>query len=178
MSISKLLLTGIAGMGLLAVAADTPSAADKKFMMEAASGGMTEVELGKLAVSKGSDQKVKDFGQKMIDDHTKANDELKALASQKSVTLPTEPMPKDKAVISKMSGMSGAAFDKAYVADMVKDHKKDVADFQKEANSGMDADVKGWASKTLPTLQSHEKMIEDIQSGMKGGKMSSNMKMD
>jgi len=115
-----------------------------------------------MATEKGSNQAVKDFGQKMVDDHTKANDELKSLATSKNMMLPSAPNAKEKATIDKMSAMSGAAFDKAYVRDMVMDHKKDVALFTKEANSGTDSDVKAFASKTLPTLQEHQKMINDI----------------
>ena len=135
---------------------------DSTFAMKAASGGMTEVALGKMATEKGSNQAVKDFGQKMVDDHSKANDELKALASSKNMTLPTAPNAKDQATIDKMSKLSGAAFDKAYTKDMVMDHKNDITLFQKEAMSGTDPDVKAFASKTLPTLQEHQKMINDI----------------
>ncbi len=138
------------------------AAADSKFAMEAASGGMTEVALGKMATEKGSSQAVKDFGQKMVDDHTKANDELKTIAAGKNMTLPSAPNAKDQAVIDKMSKLSGAAFDKAYVKDMVADHNKDVAAFTKEADSGSDSDIKGFAGKTLPTLKEHQKMINDI----------------
>ncbi len=136
--------------------------ADSNFAMKAASGGLTEVALGKMAAEKGTRQDVKDFGQKMADDHSKANDELKSLASSKNMTLPSSPNAKDQATIDKMSSMSGAAFDKAYINDMVADHKMDIALFQKEANSGSDPDVKAFASKTLPTLQEHQKMINGI----------------
>lgn len=136
--------------------------ADSTFAMKAASGGMTEVALGKMAAEKGTRQDVKDFGQKMVDDHSKANDELKSLASSKSMTLPSAPNAKDQATIDKMSAMSGKAFDAAYIKDMVADHKMDIALFQKEANSGSDPDVKAFASKTLPTLQEHQKMINGI----------------
>ena len=181
MKLHMMIATGVAAMGFMSFAADAPmmSSSDKKFVMEAADGGMVEVELGKLAASKATDQKVKDFGQKMVDDHTKANNELKTVAQSKNVTLPAAVGAKNKALMDKLSAMSGASFDKAYVAAMVKDHKKDVADFQKEANGGKDTDVKGFASKTLPTLQEHLKMIQDIQSAqMGGGKMSADKKMD
>lgn len=138
--------------------------ADSTFAMKAASGGLTEVTLGKMATEKASSQSVKDFGQKMVDDHTKANDELKSIASSKNMTLPTSPNAKDQATIDKMSKLSGKDFDKAYVKDMVMDHKTDITLFQKEANSGTDPDVKSFASKTLPTLQEHQKMINDIAS--------------
>lgn len=142
------------------------SASDKKFVMEAAVGGMEEVQLGQLAAQKASDTDVKNFGQKMVDDHSKANDQLKQVASQKGVTVPsTLPASKQKEV-DHLSKLSGAAFDKAYVSMMVKDHKKDVAEFKKESTKAKDSDVKSFASTTLPTLQDHLKMIEDISAKM------------
>ena len=137
---------------------------DQKFVNEAASGGMAEVELGKVATQKAQSEDVKKFGQKMIDDHTKANDELKSVAAKKNITVPSEMNAKDKATVDKLSALSGAAFDRAYIRDMVNDHKHDVAAFQKEANSGQDPDIKEFANKTLPTLQEHLKMIEEISS--------------
>ncbi len=141
-------------------------AADSHFVAAAASGGMEEVQLGKLATQKASNEKVKQFGQRMVDDHSKANDQLKQIASQENINVPTEMMPKDKAMVDKLSALSGTDFDKAYVKAMLADHKKDVATFQKEANSGKDSAVKGFASQTLPTLQEHLKMIQDISSSM------------
>jgi putative membrane protein len=134
--------------------------ADQHFMMKAAQGGMAEVELGNLALQNASSQAVKDFGQKMVDDHSKANNELKDLAARKDVTLPGAIDARDQATKDRLSQLHGAAFDRAYMRDMVMDHKKDIADFQKEANSGMDPDVKNWASTTLPTLQHHLQMAQ------------------
>jgi len=145
-------------------AASKLSAGDAKFVKTAASGGMEEVELGKLAASKASDPDVKSFGQKMADDHSKANDQLKQIASQKGVTLPTGLNNMQKHDKAKLEKLSGAAFDSSYISMMVKDHKKDVADFQKESNSGKDSDVKSFASATLPTLQDHLKMAQDASS--------------
>jgi putative membrane protein len=136
---------------------------------------MEEVELGKLAAQKASDADVKSFGQKMVDDHSKANDQLQQLASQKGVTLSPTLSPTKKGDVNKLAKLSGAAFDRTYVSMMVKDHKKDVADFQKESSKGKDSDVKSWASTTLPTLQDHLKMVQDISSKMhptKSAKMS------
>ena len=121
------------------------------------------MQLGKLAQDHASSQAVKDFGQHMVDDHSKANDELKSLAQQKNVTLPADLDAKDKATIDRLSKLNGAAFDRAYMRDMVADHKKDIAEFQKESNSGLDADVKAWASKTLPTLQQHLQLAESTK---------------
>jgi putative membrane protein len=151
------------------------SAADTKFMKTAAMGGMEEVELGKLAAQKASSADVKNFGQHMVDDHSKANDQLTQLATQKGVTLPTAMSTMQKHDMAKLAKLSGAAFDSAYVSMMVKDHKKDVADFQKESKSGKDSDLKGWAATTLPTLQDHLKMVQGISSSMhpsKSAKMS------
>jgi len=146
------------------------SAMDKKFVIEAAMGGMAEVEMGRLATEKAASSDVKNFGQKMVDDHSKANDELKALANQKGIMVPAELSPKDKAMRDQLAKLSGDAFDRAYMKMMVKDHTKDVADFQKASTNGKDGDVKGFASKTLPTLQEHLQMARDVAGKVSGGK--------
>jgi putative membrane protein len=138
------------------------SPADQKFVKEAAQGGMAEVELGQLAVERASSDGVKKFGQRMVDDHSKANDKLKEVASGKGITLPTEPNAKQKATKMRLSKLSGDAFDKAYMKDMLQDHKQDVAAFQKESSTGKDSDIKNFASTTLPTLQDHLKDAETI----------------
>jgi putative membrane protein len=144
--------------------------ADSDFVRKAAQGGMAEVELGRLATSKASNEKVKQFGQRMVDDHSKANNELKEVASRKGVTLPTSLDAKDQSTKDKLSKLSGAEFDKAYMEDMVKDHKTDVSEFRKESNSGSDPDVKSFASKTLPTLEEHLKLAEDTLAQVKNEK--------
>ncbi len=138
------------------------SAADRKFVKEAAEGGMAEVELGQLAVEKASSDDVKKFGQRMVDDHSKANEKLKMIAASKSLTLPEGPNAAQKATKERLSKLSGAQFDKAYMRDMVQDHKKDVAAFKTESTSGRDADIKNFASETLPTIQDHLKMAESV----------------
>jgi|SRR4051794_11795435 putative membrane protein len=145
-------------------------AADAAFIREAAIGGMAEVELGQLGAKNASSPDVKQFAQRMVDDHSKANDELKSLASQKNVTLPTGTDAKHKAVRDKLEKLQGAAFDSAYMSEMVKDHNTDVALFQREAKDGKDADAKAWAAKTLPTLQEHQKMAKDTHSKLGGAK--------
>ena len=136
-------------------------AADETFVMKVAKGGMAEVELGKLATEKASSDAVKRFGQRMIDDHGKANNELKALAQSKNVTLSMEMGPEEKALRNRLMKLSGPAFDKAYMNAMVNDHVKDVNEFRMESTSGKDPDVKAWAAKTLPTLEEHLKMARD-----------------
>jgi putative membrane protein len=145
----------------------TVSAADKAFVLKAAQGGMTEVQLGQLAADKGTSQDVKDFGSKMVADHGKANDELKSIASSKGIAIPDKLDPKHQAMVDKMSKLSAAEFDKSYVAEMVKGHKETDALFTKEAKSGQDADIKAFAAKTDETVKMHLTMIEDIQSKLK-----------
>jgi putative membrane protein len=136
--------------------------ADTKFMKEAAEGGMAEVALGQLAVEKASSSDVKKFGQRMVDDHSKANDQLKQLATEKKVDLPQDLNAKDKATKATLEKLPGDQFDQAYMKDMVKDHKKDVSDFRRESKSAHDPDVKQFASQTLPTLEDHLKQAESI----------------
>lgn len=133
---------------------------DSTFAMKAAQGGMAEVRLGQLATQNASNPDVKTFGQRMIDDHTKANDRLKAIAEQKGLTLPANIDAKDQATYDRLSKLRGAEFDRAYTSDMVKDHREDIAEFEKEANAGNDPDIKGFAAETLPTLREHLKLAE------------------
>src|SRR6478672_8230657 len=140
---------------------DHAATADHAFVTQAAKGGLAEVQLGQLAADKASSDEVKKFGQRMVTDHSKANDELKSLAQSKNVTLPTDLDPKDKATHDRLAKLSGAAFDRAYMQHMLADHRKDVNEFKKESTSGKDSDVKAWASKTLPTLEEHLKLAQD-----------------
>ena len=135
--------------------------ADHKFVQEAAIGGMAEVELGKLAEQNASSDQVKSFGKRMVDDHGKANDELKTLAQNKNITLPTDLDAKHKALRDRLSKLHGAEFDKAYMQAMLQDHKKDVNEFRHESTSAADPDVKSFAAKTLPTLEEHLRLAQD-----------------
>jgi len=136
--------------------------ADQTFLKKAAQGGMAEVELGQLAVQKASSDQVKQFGQRMVDDHSKANDQPKQLAQQEHVKLPTQPSAKDKATKAKLENLSGKEFDEAYMSDMLKDHKKDVAEFERESKNAKDPAVKDFAEQTLPTLREHLKQAQQI----------------
>jgi putative membrane protein len=137
-------------------------AADNDFVMKAAKGGIAEVQLGQMASEKATSDAVKQFAQRMVTDHGKANDELKTLAKNKNITLPDDPGAEHKSLHDKLMRLSGEAFDKAYVRAMLDDHQKDVAAFRTESKSGTDPDVKAWAAKTLPTLEEHLKMVRDI----------------
>jgi putative membrane protein len=143
--------------------------------MEAATGGMAEVELGRLAVERGSSDGVKQFGQRMVDDHSRANSELMQLATARGVNVPAGLDAKHQSLMTKMSQLSGADFDRAYAKEMVKDHTKDVSLFQKQSTRGADADVRAFAAKTLPTLQEHLRMARELNVNGHGGMTNGNM---
>jgi putative membrane protein len=130
----------------------TLSAQDKTFMKKAAKGGMFEVEMGTLAEQNAKNDDVKSFGKRMVTDHSKANDELKSIAAQKGVTLPS------KEPTSKWSS------DKAYMNTMVKDHEKDLAEFQEEAKTASDPEVKKFAEDTAKIIQEHLNLAKETQS--------------
>jgi len=132
---------------------------DKSFMKEAAKGGMMEVEMGKMAQQKGKSPEVKKIGSTMVADHTKANNELMAIAKKKGVDLSKEKPAKHS--------MGDANFDKDYVNMMVKDHEKDLGAFQAEAKNGTDAEVKAFASKTSAVIKKHLDMVKAAQAKMK-----------
>jgi putative membrane protein len=134
---------------------NTKSSADENFAKKAAEGGMAEVKLGQLAEEKGSSPAVKNFGRRMVQDHSKANNELKDVTSKENIPLPNEMDKSDQATYDRLSKLSGDAFDRAYARDMVKDHSKDVSEFQNEAKNGKDESIKNFAAQTLPTLQNH-----------------------
>jgi putative membrane protein len=135
---------------------------DRTFMRKAAEGGKAEVELGKLAQEKAASPEVKQFGERMVNDHTKAGDELKQVAEKEGVTLPEKLDAKDAATKARLEKLSGDAFDRAYMRDMVKDHIEDVTEFRNEAKNGKDPEVKSFASQTVPTLEDHLKEAKNI----------------
>ena len=138
------------------------SHADKEFIEDAAKGGMAEVQSGKLAAEKASDPAVKEFGNRMVQDHTKANEELQQLAQSKGVKLPDKEKFMDRHEASKLQKLSGPDFDREYSQHALKDHQKDVKKFQEAANKLKDSDLKAWAQKTLPVLQEHLAMAQKL----------------
>jgi putative membrane protein len=136
---------------------------DTKFAVKVANGGMTEVELSKLAIAKSSNQDVTMFAQMMVKDHSKANDELKALAASKNITLPATINDDSQKTYNKLSAESGKDFDKDYSDIMVDDHKSTIDLFKKEANDGSDSAIKAWATATIPTLEHHLEMADSLK---------------
>ena len=151
-----------AATGGIAVDAD-----DAKFATDAANGGMAEVALGKLAQEKSTNAEIKSFGAMMVTDHGKANDELTAIAKTKNITLPATVDEDHQKKMDDLSKKTGADFDKAYVDAMIDGHKKTLDLMQKEAKDGKDADLKAFAAKTAPTVQTHLDAINKIHDSMK-----------
>jgi len=155
------LITSVSGLHAADAAVDS---ADKSFLKDAYEDGLAEVKLAELAGSKTGNAEVKTFAQHMVTDHTKANAELKTLADNKKVEVPAEPSTTAKGKAKLLDGKTGADFDKAYVKQAVSDHEKAVKAFAKAAAQAKDADVKAFAVKTLPTLEGHLKMVQELQS--------------
>lgn len=154
------------------------SSQDRKFVMDAAVGGMMEIEMGRMAAQKAASADVKAFGQRMVTDHGKANDKLKQIASQMGVTLPTT-LPADKRQeMEKITRLSGAEFDKMYMSHMVKDHKKDVSEFEKQASKGDNDTLQSFAQTTLSTLREHHRMAQDVATKVGAPMDHSDHKMD
>jgi putative membrane protein len=163
-SISATLGMALVAAGLLitvprANAATTVSTADKNFIHAAAQGGMTEVKLGELAAQKAMRDDVKAFGKRMVKDHSAINNDLKALAAQKGVTLPDSLDAKHQAMVDKMAALSGSEFDNAYIASMIKDHKADAKEFKAISAETKDADIKSFVDKSIPVVDGHLKRI-------------------
>lgn len=140
---------------------------DAKFAVEAANGGMAEVMMGKLAQEKSTNAKIKDFGAMMVTDHSKANDELKALAKSKNIALPLVVGSDEQKHYDDLNKKTGADFDKAYVSMMVDDHKTDIKHFEDAEKNLKDPDLKAFVIKTLPTLKMHLTSIDAIDKSMK-----------
>lgn len=137
------------------------------FWTKAAQGGMAEVQFSQLALQKSQNAEVKNFAERMVTDHAKANNELKALAAKKNVTLPTEMDAAHQSRLNELKGMTGAEFDRAYVETMVADHQASVQLFENQADEKNDPDSSAFAQKTLPTLRMHLEAIQNIQGKMK-----------
>jgi len=146
-------------------AAATAGATPATFVKTAAQDGMTEVALGKLALSKSSNTDVKQFAQKMVQDHGQADQQLASLAQSKGLTVPTQLDAKHAAMVKALDAKSGAAFDSSYAAHMVKGHTKAVALFQ-AASKSSDPDLAAFAQKTLPTLKEHKQLADNLRASV------------
>ena len=138
------------------------SPTDRMFVSTALKGGMAEVQLGQLTLQKSNNEQVKQFAQKMIDDHTKLGDQMKPIAQQIGVEAPTKISKKDQKTMAKLQNLSGTAYDQAYIRDMVKDHKQDLSEFQSEASNGQDPAVKNAANQGSQVIAQHLQMIQQL----------------
>jgi putative membrane protein len=138
------------------------STEDKEFVVKAGMGGLAEVQMGNLALQKAQSADVKAFAQRMVTDHSKANEELQQLATAKGLALPAELAGEHQQALEHLGTLSGVEFDKAYMKHMVEDHNKDVGEFQKASTAAQDSDLKAWAGKTLPVLQEHQKLANQV----------------
>ena len=141
---------------------------DAGFAIQAAQGGLAEVKLGKFAAAKAENSDVKAFGQQMIEDHTKANNQLKAVAQAEDMTLPADVNSAQQDMYDKLLKLSGPEFDKACLKGMLKDHEEDVKKFAREAKSGTDPQMKSFAAETLPIIQGHLEKVKAIKSQVSG----------
>jgi len=135
---------------------------DKTFVGKALQGGMAEVQLAQLTLQKSNNEQVKQFAQKMIDDHTRLGEQMKPVAEQIGVPIPTKVSKKDSKVMAKLQGLSGTAYDQAYIQDMIKDHKQDLSDFQMEASNGQDQTVKDAAQKGSELIAQHLQLVQQL----------------
>lgn len=146
----------------------TNQISDQEFVMNAARANMAEIELGKLAETRGLSEQVKMFGKRMVDDHQKALDKLKTVATNDKIILPITLDQKDQALKERLEKLSGSAFDRAYMSAMVEDHRQDVAEFRSESLNAKAADVRQYASSTLPTLEDHLKLAQTTDKSVVG----------
>lgn len=157
-------------IGASAPMASSLARGDRRFVEQAAEGGMAEVALGNMAQQKATNDQVKQFAARMVEDHGKANDELKQIAMSKGVTLPAKPDRSSQRDMDRLNKATGAEFDREYMKHMVDDHKKDVKMFRDASTSSKDADIKTFAGKTLPTLEEHLKMAEAAQAATRASR--------
>lgn len=140
---------------------------DEDFIKEAASGGLMEVELGRYAQQNAQNPRVRNFGAMMVRDHSQANEELKAILTQKNLTAPTQMEDNHHNKMNDIQKKTGADFDKEYIGEMVDDHEKDVDRFKRYAENGNDPELKAFAAKTLPILLMHQDSAKKIRDAIK-----------
>src|SRR5215203_1685323 len=146
------------------------ASADRNFIMKAAQSDLAEIQSGKVAQTKASADAVKAFAARMVTDHTQTSDQLKTMASTRNVPLASTPSSKDEKEMKKLGEMSGADFDRAYMASQVRAHRDAVNLFEKQSKSGRDADLKSFAAATLPTLQDHLKMARELEESVRSAR--------
>ena len=148
--------------------------ADHKFLLMAAQGNLAEIQMAQLAKQKSQNNQIQNYAQRLIEDHTTANNQVMQIVQKKGLTMPKTPPADAMAMMKKMKGMSGAKFERAYMQDMIKDHTKDIADYSNEAQHGYDDDIKQYAATTLPTLKAHLDLVQTLSNPTKKTNMKGN----
>jgi putative membrane protein len=173
MNLKRVLSTGAIVCFLLPVVSQSQSSSqitrpspdpDSQFVQAATAGGMGEVQLAQLAQKQGASDSVKEFAARVAADHAKANSELKDIATRARMPVATSVNAKDGAFYDTLTGLSGTSFDGVYISAMVTDHREDIAEFQKEAESGKNESIKEFAQRMLPTLKEHLRLAESAAS--------------
>jgi putative membrane protein len=171
----------ILGLGLAVAVLAAPAAApaqtsgsgmsrdDVQFVDKAARDGLAEVDLGRVAQQRATGDAVRGFGARMVEDHSRANEELRVIVQRKGHMMPHAVDQQHGALRDRLTGLSGHEFDRVYMSEMVRDHEAAVRDFERQARTGDDADVKAWAAKTLPALREHLRLAQDISTRLAGG---------
>jgi len=134
---------------------------DRDFAMKAAQGGMAEVELGNLAQQRGASEQIKEFGKRLVDDHTKLNNDLKDIAAKQGISLPTDLGPNQRQAVDKMAKLSGAQFDREFWSHAVKDHREDISELRNEADKGENPALKDFAASSISKLEDHLRMAQN-----------------
>jgi putative membrane protein len=153
----------VAGSVVASAQPATLSNADKQFMKMAADANMTEAHVGQMAQDQGATDAVKDFGKTLVGDHTKAYQDLQAVATKTGENIPDGIDVKRMPAVESLAKLKGPAFDRAFARYEVQDHQKAIAAFKREADKGENADVKAYAQTTLPTLESHLKQAQELE---------------
>jgi putative membrane protein len=147
----------------------TFTAADRQFVTKAAQDNLAEIELGQLAVKQAKNDEIKKFAQRLVQDHSQINDELKQLVANRGITLPQNSGKENAKIKARLAKLSGDAFDKAYINHIVEDHKRAISLYERQAKQGNDPDLKNWAARILPTLQEHLQLANSIAERVRGG---------
>jgi putative membrane protein len=163
-SLAAAALLALAGPAAAQIQVQVMNEADRQFVTKAASGGLAEVELGRLAMQRAARPAVRSFGERMVADHGRGNAELAALARAKGLSVPVTLDLADQAMRDRLTSLSGADFDRAYMSEMVRDHTEDVALFERAADISADPDIKVWAARSLPMLREHLALARQVNS--------------
>ena len=137
---------------------------DREFVNKAATGGLAEVELGRIAAQRAARPSVRSFGERMVTDHGRSSEQLASLARSKGIEVPTALEPSQQAMRDRLSGLSGNDFDRDYMSEMVRDHTEDIALFERAAETSTDPDLKAWATRSLPMLREHLALARQVNS--------------